>query len=54
MIVTRVPTAPPPGEKEVMEGGGSTVNVPLLRALPPGVVTPTLPVVAADGTVVLM
>ena len=40
MIVTVVPTGPPPGEKEVTTGtGGTTVNWLPLGVLPPGVVT---------------
>ena len=52
VIVTEVPTAPPPGVNEVIVGGGKTVKVPLLVAVPPGVVTERVPVVAPDGTVV--
>jgi len=39
VIVTTVPTGPLPGVKETMSGGGSTLNWPLLAALPLGVVT---------------
>ena len=52
VIVTEVPTAPPPGVNDVIVGGGRTVKVPLLVAVPPGVVTERVPVVAPDGTVV--
>lgn len=52
--VTVVPTPPPPGLKDVMEGGGKKVNDPLLVAVPPGVVTERVPLVAPLGTAVLM
>jgi hypothetical protein len=54
VIVTEVPTAPPLGLNEVIEGGGRTVNCVLLVAVPPGVVTVKLPFAAPDGTVVLI
>jgi hypothetical protein len=37
-----------------MEGGGNTVKVPLLVAVPPGVVTVRVPFAAPEGTVALM
>ena len=51
LIVTVVPTAPLVGVKLVIVGGGITVKVLLLVAVPPGVVTLTGPVVAPLGTV---
>jgi hypothetical protein len=54
VMFTTVPTPPPPGVKELIVGGGRTVNPALLVAVPPGVVTVMLPVLAAEGTVVLM
>ena len=54
VMVTEVPTAPPPGVNDVIVGGGKTVKVPLLVAVPPGVVTVMLPLVAVEGTVALM
>ena len=50
-MFTTVPTPPPPGVKEVIAGGGRTVKLPLLVAVPPGVVTDRVPVVALAGTV---
>src|SRR5688572_14861391 len=52
-MVTMVATGPSVGVKEVMVGGWGgcvTVKFPLLVAVPPGVVTPILPVVAPAGT----
>jgi len=46
LIVTLVPTRPLVGAKLVIVGGFTTVNVPLLVAVPEGVVTLTGPVVA--------
>ena len=51
LIVTVVPTAPLVGVKLVIVGGGITVKVLLLVAVPPAVVTLTGPVVAPLGTV---
>jgi hypothetical protein len=49
VIVTDVPTTPEVGERLVMPGVGSTVNVEPALATPPTVTT-TLPVVAPFGT----
>src|SRR5206468_1776206 len=49
-----VPTGPLVGEKPVMAGGGMTVNVPLLVAVPPDVVTLIVPVLAPPGTVAVI
>lgn len=54
VMVTEVPTAPPPGVNEVIVGGGRTVKLVPLVAVPPGVVTVRVPVAAPLGTVVLM
>src|SRR6185436_12500467 len=55
VIVTLVPTGPLVGANEVIVGAGGgvcvTVKLPLLVAVPPGVVTPIRPVVAPVGTV---
>jgi hypothetical protein len=52
LIVTLAPTGPLVGEKLVIVGGGgTTVNEALLIALPPGVVTLSVPLVAPAGTV---
>jgi len=51
LIVTLVPTRPLAGVKLVMVGGGITMNVFALLAVPPGVVTLIEPVVAPTGTV---
>src|SRR5438270_925596 len=37
VMLTTVPTTPPPGVNEVTVGGGRTVKVPPLVAVPPGV-----------------
>jgi hypothetical protein len=55
MIVTAVPGVPEAGEKEVIvgagaAGGGGTVNVPELTAVPAPVVTEIRPVTAFCGT----
>src|SRR5207247_1462116 len=50
LIVTLVPTAPLVGVKLVIVGGLSTVKLPVLVAVPPGVVTAIAPVVAVAGT----
>ena len=52
--VTLVPTAPESGVKLVIVGGPITVKVPVLVAVPPRVVTVTLPVVAPAGTEVVI
>src|SRR3989442_337907 len=54
LMVTVVPTPPLVGEKLVIVGGGMTVKLPALLAVPPGVVTLSGPVVAPDGTVAVM
>jgi hypothetical protein len=59
VIVTAVPGAPEDGEKEVMAGpagggGGVTVKLPLLAAVPVAVVTEIAPVVALTGTVAVI
>jgi hypothetical protein len=55
LIVTLAPTGPLVGEKLVIVGGaGTTVNALALVALPPGVVTLSVPVVAPAGTVAWM
>jgi hypothetical protein len=53
LIVTRLPTGPLVGENPVMAGGVGPVTVKswALVAVPEGVVTAILPVVAPDGTV---
>jgi hypothetical protein len=52
LIVTTVPTGPPPGVKLVMVGG--TAKLVALVAVPFGVVTPSGPEVAVTGTVAAM
>src|SRR5262245_20797583 len=55
VIVTFVPTVPLVGANEVIVGaGGMTVKSPALVAVPPGVVTVILPLVAPTGTDVLI
>src|SRR5712691_10478485 len=52
LIATLVPTAPLVGVKPVIFGGlATTVKLPALVAVPPGVVTLIVPVVAPPGTV---
>src|SRR5690349_20066092 len=51
LIVTLVPTGPLAGAKLAIVGGGTTVNAPVLVAVPPGVVTLSGPVLAPAGTV---
>src|SRR5437588_10237243 len=51
LIVTLVPTGPLAGVKLVIVGGLITVKLPALVAVPPGVVTLTVPAVAPVGTV---
>src|SRR5882672_1999574 len=51
LMVTLVPTGPLAGVKLVIVGGLITVKVPALVAVPPGVVTLIVPVVAPAGTV---
>ena len=50
-IVTLVPAGPLAGVKLAIVGGGTTVKLLALLAVPPGVVTLTGPVVAPAGTV---
>ena len=52
LMVTPVPTGPLAGVKPVIVGGLITVKLPALVAVPPGVVTLIVPVVAPAGTVV--
>src|SRR5437016_2943895 len=54
VITTLAPTPPLVGEKLVMEGGGTTVKLVALVAVPPGVVTMIVPVVAPEGTVAVI
>ena len=51
LIVTLVPASALVGVKLVMVGGFTTVKFVALVAVPPGVVTPSGPVVAPVGTV---
>src|SRR5437899_11448955 len=51
LMVTLVPTGPLAGVKLVIVGGLITVKLPALVAVPPGVVTLIVPVVAPVGTV---
>jgi hypothetical protein len=51
LIVTLVPAGPLVGVKPVIVGGISTVKLPALIAVPPGVVTLSGPVIAPAGTV---
>jgi hypothetical protein len=51
VMSTIVPAGPLVGEKPVIVGGGMTVKLLLLLAVPPGVVTLIGPVVAPAGTV---
>ena len=51
LIVTLVPTGPLVGVKLVIVGAGMTVNALPLVAVPPDVVTLSVPVVAPIGTV---
>ena len=51
LMVTLIPTGPIGGVKLVIVGGLITVKVPGLVAVPPGVVTLIVPVVAPEGTV---
>lgn len=52
VIVTIVPTIPPPGEKFVITG--TTIKFEELVPVSPDTVTATGPVVAPTGTVVVM
>src|SRR5688572_22729301 len=54
LIVTDVPTGPFAGANDVIVGAWTTEKSPLLVAVPPGVVTVILPVVAPAGTLVLI
>ena len=51
LMVTLVPTGPLAGVKPVIVGRLITVKLPALVAVPPGVVTLIVPVVAPAGTV---
>ena len=50
LIVTLAPSAPLVGVKLAIVGAGITVKLLALVAVPPGVVTPSSPVVAPTGT----
>ena len=52
--VTPVPTGPVAGVKWVSVGGGTTVNVSALTAVPSGVTTLIGPLVAPEGTTASM
>lgn len=52
VMVTLLPTVPLAGLKLVIVGGISTVNEELLVAVPAGVLTLNVPLVAPAGTVV--
>src|SRR5262245_50169941 len=54
LMVTWVPTGPLVGLKEVITGGGMTVKSAALTAVPAGVTTLILPVVAPLGTTALI
>lgn len=54
LTATTVPTAPLAGLNPVTVGGGSTVKVLALAAVPPGVVTLIGPLVAPPGTAALI
>ena len=51
LMVTPDPTGPLAGQKLVIVGAGTTVKLLALVAVPPGVVTLSVPVVAPAGTV---
>jgi hypothetical protein len=51
LMVTLVPTGPAAGLKLVTDGGGVTVKMAALVAVPPGAVTVILPLAAPVGTV---
>ena len=53
-IVTSVPTGPEAGENPLIDGGGITVKLPELVAVPPGVMTEICPVLAPAGTVAVI
>src|SRR4051794_7750270 len=54
MIVTLVPTGPEAGENDVIVGGRATSKFRVVVAVPPGVVTASLPGVAVIGTDVVI
>ena len=54
VIVTLVPTGPLVGLKPVMVGEPMTVKLLALVAVPPGVATAIVPVVAPAGTVAVI
>jgi hypothetical protein len=54
VIVTLAPMGPLVGEKLVIEGGGITVKLLALVAVPPAVVTLIVPDVAPLGTVAVI
>ena len=53
-IVTELPTGPEAGVNPVIVGGGMTVKLPVLVAVPPGVVTEICPELAPAGTVAVI
>jgi hypothetical protein len=53
-MATEVPIGPLVGLKLVSVGAGMTVKLPALVAVPPGVVTAIVPVVAPVGTVAVI
>src|SRR3990172_9030438 len=53
-IVTSAPTGPEAGENPLMEGGGITVKLSELVAVPPGAATDTGAVIAPAGTVAVI
>jgi len=52
-MVTEVPAKPDAGVNELIVGAGIKVKVPLLVAVPPGVVTETVPVLPLATTAVI-
>ena len=53
VMVTEVPAKPDAGVNELIVGAGIKVKVPLLVAVPPGVVTETVPVLPLATTAVI-
>ena len=53
-IVTSVPTGPEAGENPLIDGGGITVKLSELVAVPPGVSTDICPELAPAGTVAVI
>ncbi len=54
VITTLAPTGPLVGEKLVIVGAATTVKLLALVAVPPGVVTAIVPLVAPAGTVAVI